>query len=338
MAASDTYISIVAPLHNAGHYVAPFVREMHALLSAEYNYFEIVLVDDASTDDTIERLQPLLAELVGLRLIRLSRRMGMEIAITAGLEAAIGDFVGVMDPNFDPPAVMIDMLGRARDGIDVLQGTAVVSARAGLAYCFARRTFYSLAQGLLKLELLPGATALRVMSRQAVNAMTKHRSRQRYFALLAADVGFIRAVHPYQTISRSGAGRAMTWLEATRLALSIIVHSSIRPLRMVSAVAVLGSLAILGYILYVVYIFLTKDDVLPGWTTLSLEVSGLFFLLFVMIALIGEYLGRLIDETTDRPLYHLRSEQASSVMLLDPSRLNVEENAAGGTSPTTKSA
>jgi glycosyltransferase involved in cell wall biosynthesis len=53
MAASDTYISIVAPLHNAGHYVAPFVREMHALLSAEYNYFEIVLVDDASTDDTI---------------------------------------------------------------------------------------------------------------------------------------------------------------------------------------------------------------------------------------------------------------------------------------------
>lgn len=336
MAASDTYISIVAPLHNAGGYVAPFVREMHAALSAEYNYFEIVLVDDASTDDTVERLQPLLAELVGLRLIRLSRRMGMEIAITAGLEAAIGDFVGVMDPNFDPPAVMTAMLNRARDGIDVLQGTAEVSPRAGRAYRLARRTFYALTRGLLKLELVPGATALRVMSRQAVNALTKHRSRKRYFSLLAADVGFLRDVHPYQLISRSGAGRSMTWPEAVRLALSIVIHSSIRPLRMVSAVAVLGSLAILGYISYVVFVYLTKEDVLPGWTTLSLEVSGLFFLLFVMIAMIGEYLGRLIDETTDRPLYHLRSEQASSVMLLDPSRLNVEENAADGT--PTKSA
>jgi dolichol-phosphate mannosyltransferase len=336
MAASDTYISIVAPLHNFGPYAAPFVREMHAALSAEYNYFEIVLVDDASTDETIDRLQPLLTEFVGLRLIRLSRRMGMEIAITAGLEAAIGDFVGVMDPNFDPPAVMTAMLDRARDGIDVLQGTAEISARAGGGYRFARRSFYGLARGLLKLELVPGATALRVMSRQAVNALTKHRSRQRYFSLLAADVGFVRALHRYQMISRSGAARSMTWPEAMQLALSIVIHSSIRPLRLVSAVAVLGSLALLGYISYVLVIFLTKKDVLPGWTTLSLEVSGLFCLLFLMVAMIGEYLGRLIDETTDRPLYHLRSEQASSVMLLDPSRLNVEENAASG--PPSKSA
>jgi hypothetical protein len=88
---------------------------------------------------------------------------------------------------------------------------------------------------------------------------------------------------------------------------------------------------------YVVIVYFVKDDVMPGWTTLSLQVSGLFFLMFIMLALFGEYLGRLIDETSERPLYYVRDERSSSVMVINPHRPNLEErgntSAAGAHQP-----
>ena len=105
-----------------------------------------------------------------------------------------------------------------------------------------------------------------------------------------------------------------------RLGLSVLVHNSLVPLRIASALGLLGSALSLLYSLYVVAIYLFKQDVMPGWTTLSLAVSGLFGLAFLMLALMGEYLGRLLEESSARPLYHLRDEVSSAVMLAETRR------------------
>jgi hypothetical protein len=101
------------------------------------------------------------------------------------------------------------------------------------------------------------------------------------------------------------------------------VNHSVAPLRLVSFLGLTGSFLSLIYSLYVVGVYLLKQDVMPGWTTMSLQVSGLFFLVFIMLTMIGEHLGRLLDEAVDRPLYHVREEQASAVMLSDLARRNV---------------
>jgi glycosyltransferase involved in cell wall biosynthesis len=310
---------------------------VHRALSAEYAYFEIVLVDDASRDDTLQRLEPLLGELEGLRLIRLSRRMGGEIAVTAGLQTAIGDFVAVMHADYDSSAALMAALDRAREGVDFVQGTCDLTSTRWAPYRWMRRAFFYVCRRGLGLTLIESATTLRVMSRQAVNGLTRIRSRRRYFSLLAADVGLTHAVHPYALISRSGRQPQQPWWEAVHDALSLIVHSSMRPLRLLSAAALAGSFLILCYVTYVVIVYFVKDDVMPGWTTLSLQVSGLFFLMFIMLALFGEYLGRLIDETSERPLYFVRDERSSSVMVINPHRPNLEErgdtSAAGARQP-----
>jgi len=105
--------------------------------------------------------------------------------------------------------------------------------------------------------------------------------------------------------------------------MSFLVHNSIVPLRIAGALGLFGSGLSFLYCLYVLGIYLFKSDVMPGWTTISLAVSGLFTMLFLILALLGEYVGRLLEESTDRPLYHVRDEQSSSVMLADLTRRNV---------------
>jgi len=108
------------------------------------------------------------------------------------------------------------------------------------------------------------------------------------------------------------------------------VNHSVAPLRLVSVLGLTGSFLSLMYSLYVVGVYFSKRDVMPGWTTLSLQLSGLFFLVFVMLTMIGEHLRRLLDEAVDRPLYHVREDQASAVMLSDLARRNVMDKSVEG--------
>ena len=197
MPSSDTFVSVVTVLHNNGDIVEAFAREVHQALSAEFSYFEILLVDNASSDDTLQRLTPLLQELVGLRLLRLSRTMSSEIAVTAGLQTAIGDYTVVMHVDYDSAATAMQGLRIAREGSDFVQGTCDESAERNAIYRGLRRGFYYFCRNWLKLELIESATMLRVMSRQAVNGITRIRSRRRNFSLLAADVGLSRSIFPY---------------------------------------------------------------------------------------------------------------------------------------------
>lgn len=326
MAKADVFVSVVAVLRSYARFLPAFVDEVYRILDERYANFELVLVDNGSRDETPRLVRDLLKSRKCIRYLRLSRRTGAEMAVMAGLDAAIGDFVVTLHPEFDPPSELPAMVEECRGGADVVFGVAPFPKPPSPLYRALRWGFYRFAKAALGIEPVRVNSVYRCMSRAAVNALTRVRRRKRFFGQLASEIGLSVSVHEYEFISRSGKQPRVNLRRAARTAASMAMSHSAAPMRLVSLLGLAGSFISLVYSLYVVGIYLTKDDVMPGWTTLSLQMSGLFFLVFTMLTLIGEHLGRLLDEAVDRPLYHVREEQSSSVMLSDLARRNVMEH------------
>jgi glycosyltransferase involved in cell wall biosynthesis len=330
MAKADVFVSVVAVLRSYARFLPAFVDEVYRTLDEHYTNFELVLVDNGSRDETPRIVRDMLRSRKCVRYLRLSRRLKAETAVMAGLDAAIGDYVVTLHPEFDPAGEIPAMVEKCRSGAELVIGTAPFPRPPSAVYRALRWGFYRFAHSALGLDPVRVSTVYRCLSRAAVNALTRVRQRKRFFGQLAAEIGLSTATHRYEFVSRSGKVPRVNLRRAARTAASMAVNHSVAPMRLVSLLGLTGSFLSLVYSLYVVGVFFFKQDVMPGWTTLSLQVSGLFFLVFVMLTMIGEHLGRLLDEAVDRPLYHVREEQASSVMLSDLARRNVLDKSVEG--------
>ena len=319
----DAFVSVVGVLRSYARFLPAFVDDVLRILESNYTNFELVLVDNGSRDETPQLVRELLKTHKCIRYLRLSRRMSPEMASMAGLDAAIGDYVVSLHPEFNPPGELTAMVDECRAGTDVVFGVAPFPKPPNRFYRSLRWAFYRFAKTALGIEPVRMNNVYRCMSRAAVNAVTRVRRRKRFFGQLASEIGLSVATHEYEFVSRSGKQPRVNLRRAARTAASMAVSHSAAPMRLVSILGLAGSLLSLIYSMYVVGIYFLRNDVMPGWTTLSLQMSGLFFLVFAMLTLIGEHLGRLLDESVDRPLYHVREEQSSSVMLSDLTRRNV---------------
>lgn len=313
-------VSVVAPLRGDPARLEQAVCTLQPLLAAQYPHHELVLVEDRGDPALRAVSEHLLASTPCLRVLRLSRAVDLETALTAGLDTAIGDFVVTLDLASDPPQAALEVLALARGGHDVVVGVIDGAAGQRALYRVGRRAFYGAAAWLMPQVPLAGATTLRALSRGAVNAITRVRQRRRHFGVLALEIGFPLATLPYERVtapSRQGLGRAVG------AGLALLIHSSGRPLRAVAGLGVMGSILSLFYAAYVVAANLVLDRVVEGWTTLSLVMSGLFFLLFVILTMMSEYIQLVLDEASERPLYHVREERQSALGMTDATDLNV---------------
>lgn len=334
----EALVTVAIICRNVADLLDDCVDRVCSLLAARYTNYEVLLVDNHSDDDTLERAEALLSRYHCVRLLGLSRRMGAEIATMAGLESAIGDFVVSMEPDRDPIDQIPPMLEMVRQGQDIVIGVSDRVRHRSAVYRLLNGVYFSLARRLLHVELVPGSTTFCALSRQAVNAMTRIRRRKRLFVLVASETGYPQVTYRYQQLP-SASRRDRGLLASIRRGISILINNSNVPLRFVSAAGLLGSLLCLLYSVYIFVINLVKETVMEGWTTLSLQMSGLFLLVFLMLALIGEYMARVLDESMERPLYHLRGEKASSVMISDATRrnvLNVSVNAGAAAPPAAR--
>lgn len=331
MNVADCFVSVVAPLHDDADIVASFVLETVAMLREHYAHHELVLVDDGSTDETVAVVRRLLAEHEGVRLIVLSRRFGQEIAISAGLDSVIGDYTAVLLPETDPPSLVPELVERSRRGSDVVYGIRRSRADEPLLNRVGTAVFYWLCNRLMKLALPRDSTHFRVLSRQAVNAMTTIKDRGRYLRTLSSFVGYDNQSFPYDLVHRRQPPRRKGLVESVDLALNIIVSNTTNPLRFASYAGFCFALLNVLYSLYVVGIFLFKERVAEGWVTTSLQTSGMFFFLFLTLAVLAEYLGRLVSESKGRPLYYVKDELASRPPLAHEERRNVVTDPVEGT-------
>jgi hypothetical protein len=319
----DVFVSVVVALRDAAGYLADVVTESFAILDAAFREYEIILVDDGSQDDSVALARRLVAQATSTRLLVLSRGFGDDIAITAGLETAIGDVVVTMLAGSDPPEMIPGLVDRALAEGRSLVGIAAHDTRYHSIGDYANGFILAASGRVFGTPIPRGVTQFRVLTRQAVGALLESRDRQRSLAVLTAHVGFGTATFQYRPRDRSGRRSALGLWRSVSLAIDLSVASGRRPLRVVSAIGILGSVANLAYAGYVVLLYLVGQRVVEGWTTLSLELSVMFFLLFLLLAVMAEYLGHLLVESRDRPLYYVLDEFASPAPFREPERPNL---------------
>lgn len=319
----DCVISVIAPLRNDSDIVESFVEEIADVLSQNFAVYEIVLVDDGSTDDTVAKVNALLSKYQRIRLIRLSRRFGQEIAISAGLDSVIGDFVVVMLLDTDPPDLVPEMVEQARGGAEIVFGIRKSRSTDPWFLRIGATFFYGFSNRVLRLHLSKNSTHFRVLSRRVVNALTQIKDRGRYLRTLSQQVGFENRSFEYDLVERRSPPRRKSLGEAIELAVNIIVANTRRPLRVVSWVGLSIAAVNVTYIAYVAGRYFFDGNGREEWAGSTLQDAVMFFFLFLILTVLCEYVGRIVDESQGRPLYYVMDENNSSALLLEEESKNV---------------
>ncbi len=304
-------VSIVLPCYDEAEVLGATLPRLAALADRLAERFglatEIVAVDDGSADATLDILRAVTREDPRLRVVALSRNFGHQIAVTAGIDAARGDAVALIDADLqDPPERIEDMVALWREGYDVVYGRR--TERPGET-AFKRATaagFYRLLDRLSEVSIPLDTGDFRLMSRPVVEALKAMPERHRFLRGMVAWAGFRQTALPYARAERA-AGRSKYPLgRMLRLALDGILSFSARPLQIATGLGVLAAgLALLG-ILYALVLRLFTDIWVEGWTLLFIAVLFLGGVQLVALGIIGEYVGRIYDEAKRRPLYLVR--------------------------------
>jgi len=329
---SDCFVSVIAPLADDEDIVESFLDDVSAVLSQGYANYEIVLVDDGSTDQTAARVEAALLRLPCIRLVRMSRRFGRDIAISAGLDTVIGDFVVVLVPESDPPELIPAVIERCRAGAGIAYGIRARRPRESPVLSAGTRVFYWYFNHVLGVDLPRNSTDFRAYSRQSVNAITRIKDRLRYLRTFGGYVGFGGQPFEYEPRPRRARVRGRGVGEAVGLAINMTVANSTRPLRLASLLGLSASALSFLYAIYVLILRGVDKDIVRGWAAQQAFLGFTFAAAFLMGATVCEYVGRLLGEIKDRPLYFVYEERMSATLLLDEERKNVvtESNEEAG--------
>jgi hypothetical protein len=309
----EAIVTVVAYVGDDAAVVPGYVAATVDVLQQHFAHFELVLVDDHSTDGTPAVVDGLLGRYPGLRYLRLARQSGEEVAVTAGLEASVGDYVVVMRARHDPPEEVPAMVRLAAERGGTVLGTTAALPRRGLAFRCLRGLFYAAFNALTRARVPPASTGFCVLTRTAVNSIARTRSKRRHLRVLACTAGYPVTCHPYRPRTAGEDRDPRTLREAVREALSLVVANSKTPMRLVSSLGILAGSVNLCYVLYVIAIYLFKKEVAPGWVTLSLQISAMFFFVFLILVALSEYVVQILEESQDNPLYNVEADRTSVV-------------------------
>jgi len=302
-------LSIVVPLYNEEGNVAPLVERIVAIaghLEGAPSY-EIVLVNDGSTDRTLERIREEVARREHIVLVNLSRNFGHQLAASAGMDIAAGDAVILMDGDLqDPPELIAEFVTKWREGYDVVY--AVRRTRKGESpfKLFTARLFYRIIKRLTKVSIPVDTGDFRLMSRRVVEALNRSPERHRFLRGMVSWVGYNQIGIEYDRDERHSGITKYPLPKMLRFAIDGITSFSDVPLRFASylgfissAVAFLYALIVIGYKLF----SLNPPGYTPGWASTIVAVLFLGGVQLISLGILGEYIGRIYDEVKGRPLY-----------------------------------
>jgi glycosyltransferase involved in cell wall biosynthesis len=315
-AKSETFVSIVSPVHDSGAYVEAYIREVSDILSEHFQDYEIVLIDAGSQDDTVAIIQQLQSEIRNLQLYCLPRPIPKDNAFVVGVEKAIGDVVITVDPCYDPPAKITELLEPHLAGNDVVYGIREdrLGRHTGESYNAFARIFYRIYHKITGIDLPVGVSTLRLLSRRAVNTLLDNAERYDLFVVITSFSGLRYSTVPYKRINRADQKERTHYWQAIGRALNLLLLSSHHSLRLRSIGSLSAASINVIYSLYVVTIALLKDEVAEGWVSMSLQISGMFLLMFVVLAILSEYVIRLFMHSQNRWPYVIVQESSSLIL------------------------
>lgn len=319
----DCFVSAAATIETVDESVKHFCARTVTLLQKHYTNFELIIIANGVADDALEDLTSLLRKYPCIRIIRLSRNYNQEVATFAALESAIGDYNVVISPANDPPSVIASLVSKLIEGNDIVFGVSKTPLPHPLITKLGRKWFFWYSDRFLEIDIPSNATHLMGINRRAINALTQIKGKHRHVRHISAQVGFRTTNFLYSpTFDGNLIKRGL--LSSLNLALEIAVSYSRHPLRLVAKACLLVSGINLIIATYTILTYLLRGgNVAEGWTTLSLEISVMFFFVFLMLSVIAEYVGQIRDELRGQPPYHIMEELTSNVLIADATKRNV---------------
>jgi hypothetical protein len=325
---SRKMVSVVAVLRDASGRVGATVAALDAAAVAACVPHgmdrEIVLVDDGSTDGTFAEIEAAINGVPDTRALSLVSHGDPDAAMLAGMDSVLGDIVVLTDPSQDDPSAIPALVEAVLQGADLALAEAPPGTRRGALYGPLSAAFVLAFRAVAHIDLRGDASRYRAVTRRVVGYVTAHDNASLAHRTLPSMGGF-RCV----TVPSGGgaapaavASRGLSVGGGFRRALGILTATSTVPLRLATATCAIGAACSLAYSLYVAATYLFSRGVAPGWTTMSLQISGMFFLLSIAVALLSEYVLQMASSSYRRPPYHVAREARSAVSSR-AARLNV---------------
>ena len=301
-------LSVVIPVFNESEVVDELHRRLTAFLNSIQTSWEVVFVDDGSTDDSRERLKRLCAAETRYGVVGLSRNFGHQLAITAGLDYARGEAVVVMDADLqDPPEVVTEMLVRFREGYDVVHGVRRRRERGSLFKRSTAYLFYRLLRTIVGFNVPVDAGDFRLVSRRVVLTLRALRETSRFVRGMVAWVGFRQTTVLYDREPRHAGKTHYPLRRMLKFAFDGIAAFSTVPLRAATWLGIISGLTAIAVAIWALYGRLYGRFV-PGWATIMMTVSLAASAQLIMTGILGEYIGRVYEEVKRRPLYIVAEE------------------------------
>lgn len=301
-------LSIVIPCYNEQETIDLFIQEMLKVEAELPLDFEYLFVNDGSKDSTLSVLKAAASQKSNVYYLSFSRNFGKEAALIAGLRAAKGDYITVMDVDLqDPPELLPQMYDKIQEGYDIV-GTRR-SNRTGepAVRSFFAKKFYQLINRISDTEMVDGARDFRLMTRQVVDAILELNEVNRFSKGLFSWVGFDTYYISYENRERSAGETTWNFWSLFKYSLEGIINFSEAPLTMATFVGILSCvLSILAMLYFFLSNLITKNPV-PGWPSLICIVLFLGGLQLFCLGIVGKYIGKIFLEVKSRPNYIIKA-------------------------------
>lgn len=300
---SNTHLSVVVPVYGCSESLEILHQRLCAALASITDHFEIILVEDASPDSSWQMIRRLATNDPKVKGIKLARNFGQHCAITAGLDCAQGDWVVVMDCDLqDQPEMIPRLYHKSNEGFEV-----VVGVRAKRQDGFFRKTasalFFKIFQYFTDTQIDNRIGNFGLYSRKVIHAVRQLREHHRSFGLLVIWLGFPRAEIEVQHAKRAYGKSTYNFHKMLNLAIESIISYSNKPLKLTVKIGFLLSICSFVYALWLIISYLLWGIPVAGWTSVMVSLYFLAGLNIGSIGMLGLYIGRIFDETKNRPLY-----------------------------------
>ncbi|HJU06058.1 MAG TPA: glycosyltransferase family 2 protein [Nitrospiraceae bacterium] len=328
-------LSVVVPCYNEEAVIRETHRRLAEALMKAGCRFEIVYVNDGSRDHTLSILIGIQAHDQSVRIVSLSRNFGHQMAVSAGIDHAIGDAVVLIDADLqDPPEIIAQMVEKWREGYDVVYGQRHTRTGESFFKVLTARWFYRFINRLSDVPIPVDTGDFRLMSRQVIEVIKRMPERDRFIRGMVSWVGFKQFALTYKRAERFAGKSKYPLRKMVTFATDGILSFSIKPLRLSTTMGFVASGLALAGIVYALVVRLLTSNWVSGWTFIMVSVLFLGGVQLICLGIIGEYIGRIYSETKRRPLYlvertygfervHTRPEQHSAPALIagahDPS-------------------
>lgn len=313
--------SVVVPCYNEALGLAEFHRRLSAVMDTIGRSWEVMYVNDGSADATLACMEAMRATDPHVGLINLSRNFGKEIALTAGLDHAQGDAIIVIDADLqDPPEVIPELVAVWDQGIDMVY--AQRRAREGETWLkkFTANQFYRLMQRLGGVRLPRNTGDFRLLSRRSLDALLQLREHHRFMKGLFAWVGYPSKAVLYDRDPRTAGESSWSYWRLWNLALEGITGFTVLPLKLATYFGLFVALGAMVYGGFLVLRTLLHGSEVPGYPSLMLVVLFMGGVQLMTLGVIGEYLGRVFNETKRRPLYFVERFKSRSDLIIEPAK------------------